>query len=168
MSACAPKGRGQHFYSFQVEVELRSERGRRIDLDESHPRLDFPSHLLPPHSAADRITNFVTAQLEWLQGEEGGIGEGLCHHSHLGEVSSVTALGNQGLEASTDRTGLCWQAPAGSHLAAGHYGVAAGPMAYLQLCGDVGVSGTPVEGNSPWVTEALFLIQYAQLLSRLR
>lgn len=94
--------------------------------------------------------------------------EGLCHHSHLGEVSSVTALGNQRLEASTDRTGLCLQAPAGSHLAAGHCGVAAGPMAYLQLCGDVGVSGTPVEGNSPWVAEALCLIQYAQLLSRLR
>lgn len=71
MSACAPKGRGQHFYSFQVEVELRSERGGRIDLDESHPRLDFPSHLLPPHSAAERITNFVMAQLEWLQGEGG-------------------------------------------------------------------------------------------------
>lgn len=54
------------FISFQVEVELRSERGRRIDLDESHPRLDFPSHLLPPHSAAEKITNFVTVQLEWL------------------------------------------------------------------------------------------------------
>lgn len=39
---------------------------------------------------------------------------------------------------------------------------------HLQLCGDVGVSGTPVEGNSPWVAEALCLIQYAQLLSRLR
>lgn len=109
MSACAPKGRGQHFYSFQVEVELRSERGRRIDLDESHPRLDFPSHLLPPHSAAERITNFVTAQLEWLQGEEGGKGEGLCHHSHLGEVSSVTALGNQGLEAGKRPRAATWQ-----------------------------------------------------------
>lgn len=72
--------------------------------------------------------------------------EGLCHHSHLGEVSSVTALGNQRLEASTDRTGLCLQAPAGSHLAAGHCEVAAGPVASAALWGCWGV-GHPCGGE---------------------
>lgn len=54
VSVCAPKGRGQHFYAFPIKGELRGERGRRIGLDESHPRLEFLFLLLPPPSAAER------------------------------------------------------------------------------------------------------------------